>query len=249
MSNALAARIAAAGLDWIVPDWPAPASVRAFSTTRHGRAGTAFDLSPRVPDRELVRAELRRWLPEDPTWLAQVHGSTVCEIDGVERANADAPRADAAVARSARRVCAVQTADCMPVLFADRAGEVVAAAHAGWRGLAAGVLETTLAAMRVEPKAVIAWLGPAIGPRAFEVGPDVLAALCAEDAGAAACFAPLRPGKWLADLYGLARRRLARAGVETVRGGDRCTFTERDLFYSYRRDRGDSRMATFIWRE
>lgn len=249
MSNALAARFAAAGLDWIVPDWPAPASVRAFSTTRSGRAGAVFDLSPRTPDRELVRAELRRWLPEDPTWLAQVHGSAVCEVDGVRRANRNAPRADAAVARSERRVCAVQTADCMPVLFADRAGDVVAAAHAGWRGLAAGVLEATLAAMSVEPKVVIAWLGPAIGPRAFEVGPDVLAAHCGEDAGAAAYFAPLRPGKWLADLYGLARRRLARAGVETVHGGDRCTFTEHDLFYSYRRDRGDSRMATFIWRE
>jgi hypothetical protein len=249
MGDALAARFAAADLDWIVPDWPAPASVHAFSTTRNGRAGIAFDLSPLAPDRELVRAELRRWLPEDPTWLAQVHGSAVCAIDDVRRPNCVAPRADAAVARGARRVCFVQTADCMPVLFADRTGNAVAAAHAGWRGLAAGVLEATLAAMRVEPNAVIAWLGPAIGPRAFEVGSDVLAAHCEEHAGATACFAPLRPGKWLADLYGLARRRLARAGVKTVHGGDRCTFTEHDVFYSYRRDRGDSRMATFIWRE
>jgi YfiH family protein len=249
MSEALAARLAAAGLDWIVPDWPGPASVRAFSTTRNGRGGAAFDLSPRASDRELVRAELLRWLPEEPLWLAQIHGSAVCAIDEVRRANGAAPRADAAVARGAQSVCAVQTADCMPVLFADRAGEVVAAAHAGWRGLAAGVLEATLAAMRVEPKAVIAWLGPAIGPRAFEVGPDVLAAYCPQDAGATACFAPLRPGKWLGDLYGLARRRLARAGVDTVHGGDRCTFTESNVFYSYRRDRGDNRMATFIWRE
>jgi YfiH family protein len=249
MSDSLAARLAAAGLDWIVPDWPAPASVHAFSTTRNGRAGSAFDLSPRAPGREVVHAELHRWLPEDPTWLAQVHGSAVCEVDGARRGNGQAPQADAAVARGARRVCVVQTADCMPVLLTDRAGEVVAAAHAGWRGLAAGVLEATLAAMRVEPNAVLAWLGPAIGPQAFEVGADVLAAHCEEDPGAAACFAPLRPGKWLADLYGLARRRLARAGVETVRGGDRCTLTERDAFYSYRRDHGDNRMATFIWRE
>jgi YfiH family protein len=135
------------------------------------------------------------------------------------------------------------------VLFADRAGSVVAAAHAGWRGLATGVLEATLAAMRVEPGLVLAWLGPAIGASAFEVGADVLEAHCADDPDAASCFTPFKPGKWLADLYSLARRRLVRAGVASIHGGEHCTFTERDRFYSYRRDHGLSSMATFVWRE
>jgi YfiH family protein len=148
-------------------------------------------------------------------------------------------------------VCVVLTADCAPVLFTDFAGSIVAAAHAGWRGLAAGVLEATLAAMRVEPDKVLVWLGPAIGPRVFEVGADVLAAHAATDSGAGACFTPLRSGKWLADLYGLARRRLARAGVTAIFGGDRCTFTESAVFHSYRRDGAAAagRMATLIWRE
>jgi YfiH family protein len=247
MSASLDAKFAAAGLDWIVPDWPAPLSVRAFSTTRNGSGGRPFDLSRRAPDHAAMHAELRRWLPEDPIWLTQVHGNTVCELD---KARSDsAPRADAVVARNAGRVCAVLTADCVPVVFTDRAGSVVAAAHAGWRGLAEGVLEATLAAMGVEPGALLAWLGPAIGPRAFEVGADVLAAHCAGDPDAASCFTLLRPGKWLADLYALARRRLARAGVTSIHGGEHCTFTERDRFYSYRRDRGVSSMATFVWRE
>jgi YfiH family protein len=239
--------LATSGLDWIAPEWPAPESVRAFSTTRNGRGGRVFDLSPHSPEHAAEQAELRRWLPEDPVWLAQVHGNLVCELD--EATLVGRPRGDAAVARGPRRVCAVQTADCMPVLFTNREGSVVAAAHAGWRGLAAGVLEATLAAMRADPGAVLAWLGPAIGPRAFEVGADVLEAHCAGDPGAAACFTPFKQGKWLADLYALARRRLARAGVSSIHGGERCTFTERDSFYSYRRDHGDNRMATFVWRE
>jgi len=191
--------------------------------------------------------ELRRWLPEDPIWLTQVHGNAVCDVDSAH--SESALRADAVVAHNAGRVCAVLTADCVPVLLSDRAGSVVAAAHAGWRGLATGVLEATLAAMRVESGEVLAWLGPAIGPRAFEVGADVLEAHCASDPDAATCFTPFRPGKWLADLYALARRRLAREGVTSIHGGGHCTFTERDRFYSYRRDLGASSMASFVWRE
>jgi len=245
--SASLAEFVEAGLDWIVPDWPAPASVRAFSTTRNGRHGRPFDLSPRVPDRAAIEEELRLWLPEQPMWLAQVHSNAVCDVDRAPEHGAR--QADAAVARQARRICAVQTADCMPVLFTDREGSVVAAAHAGWRGLAAGVLEATLAAMRVETSTVVAWLGPAISRRAFEVGADVLEAHCLDDPAASSCFTPFKPGKWLADLNALARRRLARAGVTSVHGVEHCTFNERNRFYSYRRDHGDNRMATFIWRE
>ena len=175
----------------------------------------------------------------------------MCDADAARAGDDELRQADAAVARGSGTVCAVLTADCVPVLFTDLAGSVVAAAHAGWRGLAAGVLEATLAAMRVEPSEVLVWLGPAIGPRAFEVGADVLAAHAATDSGASACFTPFRSGKWLADLYGLARRRLARAGVTAVCGGDRCTFTESAVFHSYRRDGAAAagRMATLIWRE
>ena len=246
----LQAQFTARGLDWIVPEWPAPASVRAFSTTRSGEAGAAFDLSRRLAS-STARAELRRWLPREPVWLAQVHGSIVCDIDLIDFASSRDPQADAAVARRLHNVCAVLTADCMPVLLTDPRGEVVAAAHAGWRGIASGVLEATLAAMRVDAHGVLAWLGPAIGPRAFEVGADVFEAHCASDSGAAECFLPQQPGKWLADLYELARRRLRRAGVTAIYGGGRCTLGEPALFYSYRRGGADaaSRMATVIWRE
>ena len=163
---------------------------------------------------------------------------------------AAAPRADGAVARGAGNVCAVLTGDCLPVLYSSRDGSVVAAAHAGWRGLAAGVLEAAVDAMRVDPETVLAWLGPAIGPEAFEVGADVYTTFNAQGRAMDVCFKPTRAGKWHADLYALARYRLARAGVHTVYGGGRCTFTERDAFYSYRRADADAarRMATVIWR-
>jgi len=246
----LSRRLRERGFDWIVPDWPAPARVQALSTTRNGENGAPFDL-PRGARARIARSEpLRRWLPSDPLWLDQVHGKTVFDADAAGAAN-DSREADAVVTRSAGTVCAVLTADCVPVLFTDREGSVVAAAHAGWRGLAAGVLEATLGVMRVDPREVLVWLGPAIGPRAFEVGADVLAAHNATDPGAGACFAPLRSGKWLGDLYALARQRLARLGIEAVFGGDRCTFTESTVFHSYRRDGAAAagRMATLIWRE
>jgi purine-nucleoside/S-methyl-5'-thioadenosine phosphorylase / adenosine deaminase len=245
-ARSLAARFAAAGLDWIVPEWPAPPQVYALTTTRHAALGL-----PWLSERETAQPELRRWLPDDPVWLAQVHGTSICDADA-ERARGRSelrPQADGAFARTPTTVCAVLCADCLPVLFTDIQGRVVAAAHAGWRGLAAGVLEAALGAMRVPPANVLAWLGPAIGPRSFEVGADVLDAHCVADPGAAECFAPHRPGKWLGDLYALARRRLTRSGVHAIYGGGRCTFSEPELFHSYRRDGASTtgRMATLIW--
>ncbi|MDR1661433.1 MAG: peptidoglycan editing factor PgeF, partial [Azoarcus sp.] len=159
-------------------------------------------------------------------------------------------RADAAVARKPGAVCAVMTADCLPVLFCDEWGETVAAAHAGWRGLAAGVLEATLAAMATPPERIMAWLGPAIGPAAFEVGDEVREAFLARDPGAQTAFAAQQArGKWFADLFALARRRLARARVGRVYGGGICTFTEIERFYSYRREGATGRFASLVWLE
>jgi polyphenol oxidase len=244
---ALAAQFISAGLDWIVPDWPAPAPVHAFSTTRNGVGGRAADFAHDCAD-ATARALLKRFLPGEPLWLTQAHGTAIACADV---AHGRAPEADVAVSRSPGHVCAVLSADCLPVLFADRKGSIVAAAHAGWRGLASGVLEAAVASMQTDPAEVLAWLGPAIGPSAFEVGPDVYAAFCDRDAAASACFVAAREGKWLADLYALAGRALARAGVDAsaIYGGGRCTYTERASFHSYRRGGPDraARMATLIW--
>jgi hypothetical protein len=239
--------------DWVVPDWPAHPRVRAFVTTRAGGVSRppfdSFNLGLRSGDEAAHvlrnRALLRERLPAEPCWLRQVHGSAVADAAGA----AGEPAADAAFARSPATVCAVLVADCMPVLLADDEGSVVGVAHAGWRGLAGGVVEALAGAMGVAPRRLIAWLGPAIGPAAFEVGEDVLAAFTAADPGAQAAFQPYpgRPGKWLADLGALARRRLAALGVASVHGGGMCTVSEARWF-SHRRDRGASgRMAAFIW--
>lgn len=251
----LRARLAAQGLDWIVPDWEAPERVVAVSTTKHGGAAGAFDLGPSSV-REAAnpvavaadRARLAALLPSAPVWLHQVHGVRVVEVDAANRASllATPPDADAAVTRTPGIAIAVRAADCLPVVFCDRRGTVVAAAHAGWRGLASGVLEATVRTLAVDPRDVVAWIGPAIGPRAFEVGSDVLDAYAAADPADVACFAPLGDGKWLADLPALARRRLARAGVGTVAGGTWCTHGDAARFHSWRRDRGAGRMATAI---
>jgi len=243
--TALREALAAARLDWIVPEWPAPRDVRSFSTTRN----LHLDNSPRSPvDRDGVEAAIRPWVPSPPRWLDQVHGAEVHDADR-NPMFPERPRADAIVTRKANTVCAIQTADCLPVLFADVSGSVVGAAHAGWRGLAAGVLESTLAAMRTDPAQTLAWIGPGIGPNSYEVGADVRDAHCASDPDAAACFVPNLRGRWLADLHALARRRLARAGVRFVYGGSRCTYTEHTLFHSYRRDGARAgRMVTLIWR-
>ena len=183
------------------------------------------------------RAALRALVPQEPVWMHQVHGAGVIDAD----TTSTVIKADAAVARRRGVVCAVKIADCMPVLFADEDATVVGAAHAGWRGLAAGVLEATLAKMKADR--IVAWMGPAIGPRVYEVGEDVLAAF----PGHESAFTPNRPGHWLLDLYAVARRKLEAIGVTRISGGGFCTYTERDRFFSYRRDKGQKRMAAAIW--
>lgn len=233
------------------PDWPAPPAVRAVQTLRGGGCSPApwdsFNLGDHVGDEPVRvaanRARLRALLPDEPRWLCQVHGTRVVDaaaVDGV-------PEADAALARQPGTVCAVMTADCLPVLLCDRAGTVVAAAHAGWRGLEAGVLEATVAAMGVAPGELLAWFGPAIGARSFEVGSEVRAVFVARDPAATDAFRACGGGKWLADIYALARQRLMAAGVAAVYGGDWCTVSDPARFFSYRRDGVTGRMATLIW--
>ena len=242
---------AAPALDLIEPDWAAPPGVRALVTTRRGGAShgrfASFNLAAHVGDDPAAvacnRARLRSLLPAEPVWLEQVHGATAVAADAAPPGT----RADAAVTRVRGTVCAVLSADCLPVLLADRRGRAVGIAHAGWRGLAAGVIEAAVARIGVPPAALVAWLGPAIGPGVYEVGAEVRAALVAADAGAAAAFAERPGGKFLADLYALGRRRLAAAGVTEVAGGGFCTFTERDRFFSYRREGTTGRFASLIW--
>lgn len=214
--------------DFLRAPWRAPVGVNAWATLR-----SFGDM------RGEGKSALEGLLPGKPVWLRQVHGTRVVDAD----AKPHLPEADAAVARLPGTVCAVLMADCMPVFLADQSASVVAVAHAGWRGLSAGVIEATLEAMRVAPATVIAWLGPAIGPDAYEVGEDVRAAF----AGYESAFRPTRPGHWLLDLYGVARERLARAGVARVFGGGFCTYRERERFFSYRRDGTAERMAALIW--
>jgi YfiH family protein len=238
--------------DWIVPDWPAPANVKAFITTRAGGSSigpyAGLNLGSRTDDDPLAveanRRRLRAALPDEPKWLRQVHGCEVVDAD----AFAGVPEADAAVARSANTVCAVLVADCIPVLLADRAGSAVAIAHAGWRGLARGVLERAVERLDRPPEDLLAYLGPGIGPGAFEVGADVRDAFLTGDARAEAAFRPRAPGKWMADLFLLARQRLARCGITRIHGGDLCTHSDPRRFYSYRRDGATGRMAALIWR-
>lgn len=256
---------AASAPPWYEPAWPAPARVRALSTLRtggqigdksahsqpvdgHSDPYADFNLGTHVGDEPgrvaANRAALRRALPAEPLWLSQVHGTRVANADENPLPNIEA---DAAVARKPGAVLAIQTADCLPVLLCDRAGSVVAAAHAGWRGLSSGVIENAVRAMGVPAADVIAWLGPAIGPRAYEVGAEVVEAFTRDDPGAAAAFAPKAGGKFLADLYALARRRLARLGVASVSGGDACTYADADRFFSFRRDGRTGRMASLVW--
>ncbi|MEW6134055.1 MAG: peptidoglycan editing factor PgeF [Pseudomonadota bacterium] len=238
-------------MQFLKPEWPAPAAVHALVTTRMGGVSQppydSLNLGDHVGDDPAAvarnRALLSPFLPAEPKWLKQVHGTSVAKTDSL----LEAMEADAAVAFSPGTVCAVLTADCLPVLFCDRRGTRVAAVHAGWRGLAAGVLEAGVAAMRCRTGDILAWLGPAIGPRAFEVGGEVREAFVRDLPAAAAAFAPAQPGKWLADLYLLARLRLARAGVHEVYGGGLCTYSDSARFYSHRRDKITGRMAALIW--
>lgn len=258
--------------DWIVPDWPAPPGVRAVFTTRSGGVSegpwASMNLGGHVGDAAAAvtanRARLAEAIGARPVFLQQVHGTQAVAIDGT--APDDVPCADACIGTRPGRACTVMVADCLPVLLTDRAGRQVAAAHAGWRGLADGVLEAVLerfdaragAAARSLAMDLIAWLGPCIGPDAFEVGDEVRAAFVVHQASAADCFRPVAgsPGKWWADLAGLARQRLAAAGVPAVYGNDGgagwCTVSNPSRFFSHRRDAGrlgsSGRMAACIWR-
>ncbi|MFZ4534824.1 peptidoglycan editing factor PgeF [Propionivibrio sp.] len=244
--------------EWIVPDWPAPPNVRSLLTTRNGGASSgvyaSLNLGSHVGDDPRAvaanRALVSGWVAGEPgcapVWLEQVHGTRV--IDAATWTEGDqAPRADAAFSRQPGVACVVMTADCLPVLFCDDAGTVVAAAHAGWRGLLAGVLEETIAAMGVAGRELMAYLGPAIGPQAFEVGEEVRSAFVRRDGNAATAFKPSESGKWLADIYLLARQRLAGQGIDRAFGGSLCTASEADRFFSYRRDGQSGRMASMIW--
>jgi YfiH family protein len=229
--------------------------VRAVTSLRIGGASRGryaqFNLGAHVGDEVSAvaanRARLLRLadLPAEPAWLRQVHGSRVLDLD----AEVLDDEADAAVASRPGVVCAVLTADCLPVLLTDTAGSQVAAAHAGWRGLARGVLEAVVAAMGPSPGDLLAWLGPCIGPAGFEIGPEVRAALLSADAGATGAFAPGRGDRWHADLPALATRRLQQAGVGQVYRADLCTWSDSARFFSHRRDGLCGRMATLIWRD
>ena len=250
------ARADALPATWLAPRWPVTDAVRGFVTTRVGGVSAApFDtlnLGIGAPDgprddpasvgtnRDIVGASL----PGPPAWLSQVHGADVVDIDA---RYAGVPVADAAVTRTPERPLVVLVADCLPVMLAARDGSVIGLAHAGWRGLAAGVVERTVEAMRIAPADLCAWLGPCIGPSAFEVGDDVRDAFVTHDAAAADAFVPRRPGKWLADLPALTRMRLRAVDVVSCGGGDRCTVTEPAHFYSYRRDGATGRFGAFLW--
>lgn len=245
-------------LTWLRPDWLAPPWVRAVATTRLGGVSTGIyaglNLGDHVGDDPARVAENRRRLrtaldlPTEPAWLRQVHGCGVALAPGTPGGTCEA---DAAVAFGPGQVCAVLSADCLPLLLTDRAGTRVAAIHAGWRGLAAGVIEAALDRLDTPPGDLLVWLGPAIGPGAFEVGGEVRAcflagALTGRD-GVAAAFKPLGKDKWLADLYALARHRLTALGVTGIWGGNLCTYQDPARFYSHRRDGVTGRMATLIW--
>ena len=244
--------------DWIIPDWPAPAHVKALFTTRNGGVScgendvyASLNLGAHVND-DIAhvtrnRALLRRHLPNEPKWLKQVHGTLPVWIDHAE---AVTPEGDAVLSRKSGTVCAVMVADCLPVFLCDAAGTTVGIVHAGWRGLAGGIIEQSIAAMQVDQRKLMAWLGPAIGPDHFEVGEDVYDTFVRHDAHAAQAFAPRNSQhekKWLADIFLLARQRLVSAGITEIYGGGVCTYSDPARFFSYRRDGETGRMAALIW--
>ncbi|MCS3903873.1 YfiH family protein [Methylohalomonas lacus] len=237
---------------WLAADWPAPDHVHAGTTTRAGGYSkppyASFNLAAHVGDDGAAVNHNRRQLqqclqlPAEPAWLQQVHGPRVIAAHTIDDGPADASWTDRPGV-----VCAVLTADCLPLLLTDRGGSCVAVVHVGWRGLVAGVIDATVAALPAHPADLLAWLGPAIGPAAFEVGSDVRDACLATFANADSCFTRGRPGHWQADLPGLAERALRRAGVETCCNCGYCTYSDPLRFYSYRRDGTTGRMASLIW--
>ena len=240
-------------IEVIRPDWPAPANVRAFTTTRNGgfshgpwgslNLGSNCGDEPRHVQQN--QHSLSRLLPSEVRWLNQVHGTNAVSWD---KAQSPGTEADAIVSSHPGQVCAVLAADCLPVLFCDRTGTHIAAAHAGWRGLATGVLQATVLAMDCKPADVMAWLGPAIGPRAFEVGRDVYDAFVKQNPENITAFKS-QGDRWIADLYQLARQVLTGIGVYRVFGGEYCTYSDPERFFSYRRDGITGRMASIVWLE
>jgi purine-nucleoside/S-methyl-5'-thioadenosine phosphorylase / adenosine deaminase len=244
--------------DWLEPDWPAPPSVRLISTFR-GAAGTGVSSAPyaslnlgdHVGDDNAAVAENRRrlqaaaGLPSEPAWLNQVHGANVADLDSSEPSGP----ADAAMASRSSSVCAILTADCLPIAFATESGDRIAAAHGGWRGLAAGVIPSTVRRMGVAPERLLVWLGPAISAKHFEVGAEVREAFLKHQPFAGEAFEPNARGRFMADLAMLARLELKALGVNRIYGGDECTYARADRYFSYRRDGVTGRQATLIWRE
>ncbi len=239
--------------DWITPDWPAPSNIRAITTTRNGgfshRPYDSMNISSYVGDDPKAVQKNREYLqstlntPSQPQWLEQVHGTLA-----VNAAHITEPvKADACYSNEKNIVCTIQTADCLPVLLCNKTGTTVAAIHAGWRGLADGIIEETIKAMACRGNELIAWLGPAIGPKAFESGDDVRNAFIAHDEQAKTAFIRQANGLWLADIYKLAQQRLAGQGVTACYGGNFCTYHDKERFYSFRRDQTTGRMATLIW--
>lgn len=241
--------------DFIIPGWPAPANVHALQTTRHGGVSLApynnFNLGDHVQDDPIHVAHnrqlLSRFVPSEPVWMNQVHG-----INVVDAANADCvPDADASITSRRNAVCVIMTADCLPILLCDKAGTVVASVHAGWRSLCEGVIEATVRKMPADSNQLMAWLGPAIGPQAFEVGSEVRAQFIAKDTQAEIAFKPQSNDKWLADIYKLATQRLNNLGISQIYGGGQqenyCTFNDEQRFFSFRRNNLTGRMATLIW--
>jgi YfiH family protein len=249
---------AAIAIGILRPDWPAPPGVHAAFTLRGGGTSAApydsLNVGAHVADDAAAVSENRRrvraalLLPSEPVWLNQVHGTHVLDLSAASPGEAQGARADAVITRRAGQVCVVQVADCLPVLLAVEDGSVVAAAHAGWRGLAAGVLEAVVTRLGVAPQRLMAWLGPAIGALHFEVGEEVRSAFVAGATGAAAAFSANARGRWQCDLPALARQRLATLGVSAVYGGGECTYADAARFFSFRRDGRCGRMAALVWR-
>lgn len=251
------AEVSESGLAFIKPDWPAPSHVHAFSTTRAGGVSTGvyqgLNLAAHVADDPALVARNRQLLgqalalPGEPLWLNQVHSTRVLTAHAAERSLTS--EADAAWSQRPGDICAVLTADCLPLLFCDRAGTRVASTHAGWRGLLSGVISSTIEALAVPAEQFLVWLGPAIGPQAFEVGADVYTAFVAKHPDNAAAFSQSDASHWLCDVYALARIELQQAGVSSIYGGGLCTLSDAARFYSYRRDGITGRMASLIWLE